>query len=312
MKSDKGAMLKNEPPANQEQLDLAKQAATGDKQAREKVNTLAHPIISFQTNRFCKRFCRDNRFRYVCTLTNSNIRPSRDAILCEWGNASYAWMLDDLTSSGRLRQYSGANGARLKDYFYYIANSLPFYERWKDWRFGRRVQVPSYIQDMGPAAASVFLGLRAHDEIENMAQRLACPVAEIQALCQRILILLTRKRRLHLLNPPSTVSLTETHDDGSRGEDSQLDVASHDEPAERHEEKQMLRAAWKNLDAVEQFVLEALVIEEQDASQVLQALKSLDVSIKPGVAPADTDRQQLYYFRRKTLLRLSRLMGAQA
>jgi len=296
----------------QQQLQLAEQAAQGDAPARNQVNVLADPMIRFQTDRFCKRFCRENRYRYRCTLIPPWGGAPADAALCEWGNASYAWMLDDLTGSKRLLKYQARNGASLFDYLYQIANSRPFYERWKDWRFGRRVQVPSYIQDMGPAAASVFLGLRAHDEIENMAQRLACPVAEIQALCQRILILLTRKRRLHLLNPPSTVSLTETHDDGSRGEDTQLDVASHDEPAERHEEKQMLRAAWKNLDAVEQFVLEALVIEEQDASQVLQALKSLDVSVKPGVAPADTDRQQLYYFRRKTLLRLSRLMETQA
>jgi len=296
----------------QQQLQLAEQAAQGDAPARNQVNALADPMIRFQTDRFCKRFCRENRYRYRCTLIPPWGGAAADAALCEWGNASYAWMLDDLTGSKRLVKYQARNGASLFDYLYQIANSRPFYERWKDWRFGRRVQVPSYIQDMGPAAASVFLGLRAHDEIDNMAQRLACPVAEIQALCQRIIILLTQKRRLHLLNPPSTVSLTETHDDGSHGEDAQLDVASHDEPAELHEEKQMLRAAWKNLDAVEQFVLEALVIEEQDASQVLQALKSLDVSIKPGVASADTDRQQLYYFRRKTLLRLAQLMETQA
>ena len=65
-----------------------------------------------------------------------------------------------------------------------------------------------------------------------------------------------------------------------------------------------LRQAWSKLDAVEQFVLEAMIIEEQDAEDVLEALQSLDVSIKPGVAAADTNRQQLYYFKRKALSRL--------
>ncbi|HEY9034671.1 MAG TPA: hypothetical protein VIN71_12085 [Pseudomonadales bacterium] len=298
--------------STQQQLQLAEQAAQGDAPARNQVNALADPMIRFQTDRFCKRFCRENRYRYRCTLIPPWGGAPTDAALCEWGNASYAWMLDDLTGSKRLLKYQARNGASLFDYLYQIANSRPFYERWKDWRFGRRVQVPSYIQDMGPTAARVFLGLRAHDEIDNIAQKLGCPLTEIQALCQRIIALLTQKRRLHLLNPPSSVSLTENHHDDPGGEHPQLDIASHDEPAELHEEKQMLRAAWKNLDAVEQFVLEALVIEEQDASQVLQALQSLGVSIKKGVAPADTDRQQLYYFRRKTLLRLARLMEPQA
>ena len=70
-----------------------------------------------------------------------------------------------------------------------------------------------------------------------------------------------------------------------------------------------MRAAWQQLDAVEQYVLEALVIEQQDASDVLQALKTMRLSIKKGVPAEDTDRQQLYYFRRKTLARLGQLLN---
>ena len=43
----------------------------------------------------------------------------------------------------------------------------------------------------------------------------------------------------------------------------------------------------------------------------ISRMRKLGVSIKTGVAPEDTDRQQLYYFRRKTLARLAELMRAQ-
>jgi len=35
----------------------------------------------------------------------------------------------------------------------------------------------------------------------------------------------------------------------------------------------------------------------------------LDIRIADGVAPRATDRQQLYYFRRKSVARLARLMA---
>ena len=47
-----------------------------------------------------------------------------------------------------------------------------------------------------------------------------------------------------------------------------------------------------------------MIIEEQDADDVLQALRALGVSIKPGVEAEQTNRQQLYYFKRKALSRL--------
>ena len=53
-----------------------------------------------------------------------------------------------------------------------------------------------------------------------------------------------------------------------------------------------------------------MVVDEQSADDVLAALRALDVSIKPGVSAADTDRQQLYYFKRKALSRLGDLLTA--
>ncbi len=294
-------------------VELAHGAARGDQEARTRVSEIAHPIITFQTSRFCKRFCNDNRYRYHCTLAGpQGAAPgtaATDAHYCEWGNASYGWMLDDLTRPERLQRFQGNNGASLGDYLYHIANSLPFYERWKDWRFGRKVHVPTYIREMDSDADRVFYALRAGDTVPLIAQKTGRNESEIDELAQRILVELTRRKRLHLLNPPSTVSLSGSGEDEDDTAMVQADVASFDTAPEVHEQNAQLRAAWEQLDAVEQFVLEATLIEDQDANEVLAALKKLDIRIAEGVPAADTDRQQLYYFRRKTLAKLGKLAG---
>jgi hypothetical protein len=296
-------------PAVKDQLELAKAAASGEKNARQQVNTMVQPIIDFQTSRFCKRFCNENQYLYRCTLKPPMGAMHEDAAVCEWGNASFGWMLDDLSRAKRLLQYQGLNDASLFDYFYQIANSLPFYERWKDWRFGRKVHVPTYIKALAPDAARVFFGLRAGDDLELLAQKLSRPLNLVEQLAQSIVCLLTQKKRLHLLNPPKLVSMTESVDDSeSDQEDRQIELASYDEPIEDAEDKQRLTQAWAKLDAVEQFVLEALLIDELDAEDVLAALRTMQMSIKKGVPADQTDRQQLYYFRRKTLARLAEAM----
>ncbi len=298
------------PASNQDQLTLAQSAASGEKNAREKVNQLVQPLIDFQTSRFCKRFCNENQYLYRCTLKPPMGTMHPDAAWCEWGNASFGWMLNDLSHENRLLKYQGINGASLFDYFYQIANSLPFYERWKDWRFGRKVHVPTFIQALSPDAARVFLALRAGDDIAMIAQKISRPVAEVEHLAQSIVCVLTKKKRLHLLNPPKLVSMTESSDDsGSDHSDRQIELASYDEPIELQEDKQRLQQAWSQLDAVEQFVLEALVIDDQDAEDVLAALRKLQLSIKKGVPADQTNRQQLYYFRRKTLAKLAEHMN---
>lgn len=296
---------------NQDHVALARQAADGDPSARATVNQWAHPMIRYQCLCFCKRFCKENRYRYACTLDDAWGLPSEEAHLCEWGNASYAWMLDDLANAKRLRRFEGKDGARLNDYFYAIANSLPFYERWKDWRFGRKVHVPTYIQSLDPKAAQVFLGLRSAEPLPVIAQKIGESLPKTEGLCQHIVILLTQKNRLHLLNPPLTVSLTtceSAEDSDERNEGHETDLPSFDEAPELREDKQKIRQAWKQLSTLEQYILEALLIEEQDASDVLIALKKLKIQIKKGVLPENSNRQQLYYFKRKTLAKLAALM----
>lgn len=293
----------------EDQRELAKRAAQGVAPARAQVNELVQPIIDFQTSRFCKRFCRENRFRYQCTLPVPFGSAPKGASLCEWGNASYGWMLDDLTSSKRLTKYQAREGSSLYNYLYQIANSLPFYERWKDWRFGRKVYVPTYIQELGPVAAKVFLALRSNQNIELIAQALGENTLDIENICQQVITLLTQKKRLHLLNPPENISLTQnTSNSDEQNASRQMEIASYDEPIEQTENKKQLKDAWQQLSGVEQYVVEALVIEDQDATDVLQALKMMGVSIKKGVTPEQTNRQQLYYFRRKTLAKLAEVI----
>ena len=291
------------------QLTQIKAAVEGNQAARILINQLIHPVIEFQTDKFCKRFCKENKYLYRCSLTKPFGSSKMDALLCEWGNASYGWMLHDLTSVSRLKKYEGRNGASLFDYLYRIGNSLPFYERWKDWRFGRRVHVPTYIQDISPKAAGVFYALRSHQELSFIAQQLALSLETVEALSRLIINMLTKRNRLFLLDPPVSQSLTTGSDEESSGAANQIDLPSVDESFEDLQEKQILNVAWSQLDAVEQFVLEALVINEQDAQSVLSALAKMDVAIKPGVDASQTTVQQLYYFKRKSLTKLARKLN---
>jgi hypothetical protein len=220
-------------------------------------------------------------------------------------------MLNDLTIEKRLTRYQGTDGARLQDYIYRIANSLPFYERWKDWRFGRRIRVPDYIKDIDPNAAKVYLAMRSEENSELIAQKSGLSLEEVDNIAQKIIIVLTKKHRLHLLNPDREFSLAETHnDDTTASSDSgETDIAVFDPDPEHEQRAITLHSAWQELSPVEQFIIEALVIEEQDANDVLTAIKKLDIQINAKVSANDTDRQQLYYFRRKTLAKLADLIG---
>ena len=304
--------VENDNKTSTDYVALAKNAAAGDIAARKEINELAHPMISYQTDRFCKRFCAENKYMYRCTLESPWGNAPNDALLCEWGNASYAWMLNDLTRENRLEQYEGRNGARLQDYIYHIANSLPFYERWKDWRFSRRIRVPDYIKDIEPDAGKVYLAMRSGDNIELVAQKCNLERDHTEVIAEKIIVVLTRKRRLHLLNPEREQSLSEpqSHRDKSSSHDTtDQDIAYYDPDPAQQERALQLHDAWRHLTAVEQFVMEAMVIDEQDANDVLAALKKLNIQIHDKVAAQDTDRQQLYYFRRKTLAKLAKIMG---
>lgn len=286
-----------------DQLELARVAATGEKHARAQVNQLVHPLIDYHTNKFCKRFCYENCRIYRCSLSKPLGSATAEALLCEWGNASYGWMLDDLTSENRLSKYKALNNASLFDYLYQIANSLPFYERWKNWRFGRRVHVPTYIQAIDPVAAQIFYALRAGTTVELIAQQTGLPRPKVDTLCRLIVNTLTKRNRLYLLDSPKTESLSEQSDDQNIAH--QRDIPVIDDSIEQQDEKFHFQQGWAQLDTIQQFVLEALVINNQDTQSVLHALREMDISIKAGVPAEQADVQQLYYFKRKALAQLA-------
>lgn len=291
-------------------IALVQRVLAGEKNARVQVNAIAHPIIEYQSDRFCKRFCADNKYIYKCTLAKPWGAASTDALLCEWGNASYGWMLEELASDKRLSRYKGYGGAGLYEYMFSVANSLPFYERWKDWRFGRRSYAPSYIRQLDDNAAKVFFSIKDGHAIEVIAQQLGMDEAQVDALAQEIVVTLTQRGKLHLLENERTISLDrQSESDGETDAKGQVDIESNDPDPEFLENTRLVKQAWGQLSPVEQYVLEAMLIEEQDANDVLYALKEMDISLNEKKPGAEIDRQQLYYFRRKTLAKLSRLVG---
>lgn len=298
----------NEKDSITDQLKLAQSAAMGDQVARQQLNTMIHPVIDFQTNRFCRRFCDQNRYLYRCSLSKPVGNAAADSALCEWGNASYGWMLNDLTHAQRLQKYEARNQARLFDYLYQIANSLPFYERWKDWRFGRKINVPTYIQSIAPLAKKIFYALRGGLDLEMIAAQLNTTLENIESVSHQIVSSLTRHNRLYLLDPPRDQSLTSISDNEDSATAAQQDVPFIDETIQRQDEADQLKGAWSQLDTVEQFVVEALIVNELDAQSVLDALKEMEIVIKKGVMPDQTSVQQLYYFKRKTLNKMASVL----
>lgn len=306
----------NQTSAN-ESVNLAHKAAEDDVGSRQQINEIVHPMISYQADRFCKRFCHNNKYYFQCSLPRPWGSPPSNAPLCEWGNASYGWMLDDLTNARRLRNFRGDSGVRINDYLFTIANSLPFYERWKEWRFGKRLHVPTYIQDLHEHAAPVFIGLYKKGNTAEIAQANSLPEQIVAQIAQQIIVTLAQRNKLYLLDSPQTISLSDmnTHSAAqSTSENSGLeaDIAYADLQPEQQEVSLKLSAAWGQLSVTEQFVIEAMIIEEQEASDVLNALQKLGICINEDIPADQTNRQQLYYFRRKTLAKLAKLMGDDA
>ncbi|VAX33795.1 hypothetical protein MNBD_NITROSPIRAE01-1641 [hydrothermal vent metagenome] len=292
----------------QDDLNLAKRAAAGDKVAREAVACLAHPLIQQQTNRFCKRFCLKNYIYSRCTLDSKWGLQTEDAPFCDWGNHSYAWMLEELVGPKPLRAFLGRNGASLNTYFYSIVHSLPFYERWKNFRFGRRLHIPACIQKISPLAGKVFLWMIDQHPIASMAQKAEKNEADIFDLAEEIIAVLTENGKLYLLNAPKTVSLTELgENDDPDTEDRIGDIVDDSWNPEKEQQRQLIAEGMKRLTAVEHFVLETMVIENREAKNILKGFILLGISIKPGVAPEKTNRQQLFYFKRKALAKLRKV-----
>jgi len=300
----------NDAPLTREAVDedllLINKIVAGDAELRKIINARIHPMIMATNQRVCKTYCLHHRYEYKCTIDESWSKNNTDTLYCEWGNASYAWILDDLTNNKRLSTFKGGNGVLIEAYLGTIVSSMPFLERWREWRFGRRIKVPKYIQEIHEYAPKVFFSLLAKDEIPNIAQQLNLAEEQVKKIRDSIIIELTQRGRLHVLDAPEFISLDADYLDSDKTSSKvEYEVASYDLSIDQREDREKLGKAWQSLTAEEQFVLEAMKIDNQDAKAVLKTLKHFNISIKDGVTPDNTSEQQLYYFMRKSWKKLS-------
>ena len=291
---------------------LARSAAEGNEAARKSITELANDLINRKNSELCKKHCYENCKYYACTIDGRWGRQESDAPLCENGNASYCWMLEDLTGAKRLLKYEGRNGASLLGYLTKIADSHEFLGRWRDYRFKRRVRVPAYINDLDEDAGRLFRWIVDRDEVPNMAQRLDRNEDEVREIYDRIIVELTKRGRLHMLDGIREVSMTSLGRPGDADDEhdgSEFEIPYYDVPMENLERRDMVSEAWKKLSFIEQFVLEAMGIDGLSAKETLRALREEGLSIKDGVPPENLKLQDIYYFYRKTVSRLAGFSG---
>ncbi len=298
-------------PDNTNTQHLLKEVIEGNSAARKTLTEIATPMVNFQTDKFCRRFCQQRFLRERCTLTPPIGRGGSNLPLCSEANASYAWMLDDLTNDNRLKKIEAKNEKQLAGYFRTIINSMPFYERWKDWRFGRRIHVPTYIEALSPYANKVFYALQSGKNIHEIVQNVGLSEADAISLVDKIVSELAQRKRLHLLQQTRTHTFSELSgiNEGTDDSNPSYEVEDSAFSPERLLAQHQVKKAWTQLDEIEQFVIEALVIEQQEAQHVLQALRQQNISLKKGQKAEDNNRQQLYYFKRKALEKLSNVLA---
>lgn len=280
-------------------LNFVETVLSGNRDARKQLVTQVHGPISSKTEQLCRRFCFGLNRHYQCTLQKPLANLGHSELLCEWGNASYAWMLNELTKNERLEKYAGRNDASLYDYLFVILNSQAFYERWKDWRFARRVYVPTYIAELDEQSSRIFQELVFEKDLAFIAAKLNMPLDQVTHIVDQIIIQLSQRAKLHLLDPPQETLVESEEEFDSVVNPVETDIL----------QSQQLKQAWSSLTPVEQFVIESLCIDEYDAKSVLRTLQTVGYQLNDKVDNDNLDIQQLYYLKRKALKKLFEQMN---
>jgi len=262
-------------------------------------------IVDDHIERLCKKLCYGNRSYYQCTLDTSWSHSKNNSALCEWGNASYEWMLSELMHLHQQNERNDRKISLIENYYRKIIHSISFWERYKNWRFKRRLRVPDYIKVLDPDARQIFWWLYDQDSIANIAQRLGRDAAEIRILVSNIHHELTIRKRSYLLSPNVEVSL-ENLDPLENNE--ALKTFIPEDQAEMHLK---VKTAFKQLTWLEQFILDSMVIGDLQAGSVLAALKAQSISLSEKHSPNDMNTQHVYYFLRKTIRKLKQLSDIQ-
>lgn len=292
--------------------DESSAASVDDANARRKAHpsradllSLASQIVQARVAPCCKRYCFDNRARHQCTVDKRWGLSSASAPLCEWGNATYLWMMEELASDTKLASLKGKGVVHVDRYWQTVVNSGLFWERFKDWRFRRRLRVPAYIKALHPNAHRIFWALCDGDSVANIAQRLGrgeVEVAEVVALIRRALSV---RGRGDLLEPTKVVPLHLDAPDEDEGHE--LDIPAETESHEETDLRARLLAAYSKLTWQEQFLIDAMIIDELSAADTLQALVEQGVSLDGATPPQALNVQNVYYHLRKTVARLRKL-----
>ena len=269
---------------------------------KDKLYTLIKPAAE----RFCKKFCYDNRGLYKCTLDSAWSRSQSDAVFCEWGNATILWMFEDLYNKNRISKLRGNyDSDTINRYFGKIIYSIAFRERFKNWRFQRRIQIPAYKKAIDPYASKVFWWLCDQDEVANIAQRLLRSEADVVEIANKIKSELIRRKRDHLLKPSLTISLVTV---ASSEDIYEVDISTEDVSSELARLKSLVLNGFASLDWREQFVLDMMIIEGASANNVLEALLKQNVSIRDDIDVKELTIQHIYYFLRKALVKLKEIV----
>lgn len=289
-------------------LDLARRAAAGEPEARRHLAIEIDSVIRRKVDTLCKAHCGRNRKEFRCTIDTTWGLNRSDASLCEWGNASYGWMMEQLCSPQRLARFEGRGGATLIGYLSHIARSHMLSERWKDWRWQRRIVVPDYILALDADAKRVYWWLCDGDSAPNIAQRLGRVESEIVALVKRIGLECNKRGYYYRFSRGEADTLPVDSEPFSEDDDA---VSEFDVPIYVDFESEWLRdrvrAALPLLEWRQQFILEAMVIDGLSAKAVVAALQEQGICLRDGLDPGKLTIQQVYAFCRQAIDRLSEL-----
>lgn len=305
------------PPTDSKVLPSAAETVVGEdelNQLLENYNldqaelfTILDELINNKLNTLCKKYCFNNRFQYHCTIDLPWGLNEPGNPLCEWGNASYAWILDELTHNNRLKKIQGENSSSITRYFSKIIHSITFIERFKNWRFQRRIRVPEYIKAIDIDAHKIFWGLCDNDHTRNIAQRLGREEQEVSEIITRINEELVKRKRSHLLDLTPISSLSPRKDDIEQDEETQ--IATEDKTYEQFELESKVKDAYDQLTWLEQYIIDSMIIDGLSAKAVLDSFRKQNITVDEKIKPADMNIQHVYYFFRKSLAKLKEITG---
>jgi hypothetical protein len=263
-------------------------------------------LINKRATQLCKDFCYHNRYEYTCTVDKNWTLAKEDSALCDWGNASYVWITEDLLKLKSLRELGNESPQSAIKCSSKVLHSQVFKERFKDWRFQRRIRVPDYIKVLDADAKKIYWSLCDNDVPDNIAQQLGRPVSEINIIISQIQKELLKRKKSYLLDNNKVSSLDAAGAEVSAENLTSL-IVQQGQSVEGAQLTEAVMQAYAKLDWKEQYIIDAMVIGGLKAASVLEALQSMNVSLDNKTPATELTDQKIYYFLRKTILKLKNL-----